>query len=122
VEGFIITFCPRSKRYKLYFANAGEVHFWYMPKEPPQETNLRRMAHTLDRFAPAKGDDLAMTVADHQIDDPGEVWDEGGAEMDSWNDAKIVMHLAGRKLSGKYVLLNVGERYGEGSWLIFRAE
>lgn len=91
-----------------------------MPKEPASEVNVRRMAHVLDRIALTEGISLNEQIAAHQGDDPGETWDEGEMQIDSWKDAKIVLHLSGKRLAGKYVMLNVGSRYGEGSYLFFR--
>jgi hypothetical protein len=93
-----------------------------MPKEPSADVNIRRMAHMLDKFPPAQGKSLPEQAIAHQQDDPGELWDEGEMVIDSWKDAKVVLHLSGRKLAGKYVMLNVGSRYGEGSYLFFRVE
>lgn len=120
MSSFVITYCPKSKHYELYFPHDDEVYSWYMPKEPASEVNVRRMAHVLDRIALTEGISLNEQIAAHQGDDPGETWDEGEMQIDSWKDAKIVLHLSGKRLAGKYVMLNVGSRYGEGSYLFFR--
>jgi len=93
-----------------------------MLKEPPGEMDIRRRVHSMEGFAISPEEELAELVVKHQASDPGDIWDEGSIQVDSWKDEKIVMHIAGGKLSGKYVLVNTSDRYGEGSWLFFRVE
>jgi len=49
------------------------------------------------------------------------IWDRGGYELESRKDEKIVFHLKGEKLRGRYVLLRF-KKGGENAWLFFKAK
>ncbi len=98
----------------------GVLKSWAVPKEPPTEPGLKR---------------LAVQVEDHELsyaDFEGEIaegeygagkvekWDRGTYELLSRSDKKIVVNLDGEKLKGKYTLVQFGKV--EKNWLLFRAK
>ena len=89
---------------------------WAVPKEPPSTSGVKR---------------LAIQVEDHDlsyIDFEGtipegeygagtvEIWDRGTYILESRSEKEIKFTLKGERLSGRYVLLNLGER----NWLLFK--
>ena len=95
----------------------GVLKSWAVPKEPPTEPNVRR---------------LAVQVEDHQLDyidfegiipEGGygagkvEVWDKGTYILKHRSDNKIMFTLQGKKLNGDYTLLRFKE---DKNWLFFK--
>jgi DNA ligase D-like protein (predicted 3'-phosphoesterase) len=95
----------------------GVLKSWAIPKEPPTEPSIKR---------------LAMQVGDHElsyIDFEGtipegeygagkvEVWDKGTYTLKHRDPNKIMFALHGQKLSGNYTLLRFKE---DKNWLFFR--
>jgi DNA ligase D-like protein (predicted 3'-phosphoesterase) len=90
---------------------------WAIPKEPPTEPGIKR---------------LAMQVEDHElnyIDYEGtipkgqygagkvEIWDKGTYTLISRDPKKLVFTLHGQKLTGDYTLINFR---GDKNWLILK--
>ena len=99
----------------------GVLKSWAVPKEPPSEPGVKR---------------LAIPTADHPlsyIDFEGvipekeygagvvRIWDSGLYELESRTASKIVFRLRGKRLQGRYVLIRAAWR-GRGDWLFFRTE
>ncbi len=98
----------------------GVLKSWAVPKEPPTEYGVKR---------------LAIQVEDHPLDyinfegiiEEGygkgtvKIWDEGTFELESRKKNKIIFSLHGNRLHGKFTLLKF-EKAGEKQWLFFRAK
>ncbi|MFH1672171.1 MAG: DNA polymerase ligase N-terminal domain-containing protein [Pseudomonadota bacterium] len=100
----------------------GMAKSWAVPKIPPQKVGEKR---------------LAVQVEDHTIEYMGfegvieegygkgavEIWDRGTYELESKKEDKIVFHLKGTRLKGKYVLLipKWGTKAGKKQWLLMKA-
>ena len=96
----------------------GVLKSWAVPKEPPLETNVKR---------------LAIQVEDHDLEygkfegriaegyGAGEVkiWDTGPLEIISRKPEKIVFKAGGKRMRGEYVLLKF-KKAGEKEWLLFK--
>mgnify|MGYP001125012994 FL=1 len=96
----------------------GVLKSWAVPKGPPTEPNIRR---------------LAVAVEDHPVDyisfegtipegeygaGTVEIWDKGTFELKERTDKTISMVLQGKKLQGDYRLVN----FKENNWLIFKVK
>lgn len=99
----------------------GVLKSWAIPKEPPKETGIKR---------------LAIQVEDHPIEYAGfkgiipegqygagkvEIWDKGTYELKEKTKDKIEFILSGKKLHGNFVLVKI--HYGskpEKSWLFMK--
>lgn len=98
----------------------GVLKSWAVPKEPPTEPGLKRLAVQVE--------DHELSYADFEGEIPGgeygagnvEIWDRGTYELLSRSDKKIVVNLDGEKLKGKYTLVQFGKV--EKNWLLFRAK
>ena len=99
----------------------GVLKSWAVPKEPPGEKGVKRLAimtedhpisyATFEGIIP-KGEYGGGTV---------EIWDSGTFELEERGDEKIVFLLKGKKLSGRYVMLKF-PKAGVDGWLFFRAD
>ena len=96
----------------------GTLKSWAIPKGPPTEPNVRRLAvavedHPVDYISfegtIPKGEYGAGTV---------EIWDKGTFELKERTDKIISMVLHGKKLQGDYRLVNFKEK----NWLIFKVK
>lgn len=99
----------------------GVLKSWAVPKEPPGEKGVKRLAimtedHPLT-YAAFEG---VIPVGQYGAGTV-EIWDSGTFELEERDDKKIVFLLKGRKLSGRYVLLKF-PKAGVDGWLFFRAD
>ena len=98
----------------------GVLKSWAVPKEPPIEPGLKRLAvqvedHELD-YADFEGDIPEGEYGAGKV----EIWDKGAYELLERKEKKISVELHGERLKGKYTLIQFGK--GEKNWLFFRAK
>jgi len=110
----------RRLHWDLRLEHEGVLKSWAVPKEPPIEEGVKR---------------LAVAVEDHPVDYAGfegmipedqygagtvEIWDRGSYEPEKWRENEIIVNIRGEKLKGRYVLIKT--RFGgkENSWLFFK--
>lgn len=96
----------------------GVLKSWAIPKEPPTEKGVKRLAirtedHPLG-YASFEG-----TIPEGQYG-AGEVelWDEGSYELEKWEEEEIVILIDGKKLQGRYCLIKFSDE--EKNWLFFK--
>jgi DNA ligase D-like protein (predicted 3'-phosphoesterase) len=107
----------RHLHYDFRLEMDGVLMSWAVPKEPPTESGVKR---------------LAVQVEDHElsyIDFEGtipegmygagkvEIWDKGTYTLKHRSKNKIQFFLHGEKLSGDYVLIRFK---GDKNWLFFK--
>ena len=94
----------------------GVLKSWAVPKGPPEEGGVRR---------------LAVQVEDHPVDyidfqgmipsgygaGTVEIWDRGRFELRERTDDKLVFELDGRRLHGSYALIRTGDSR---NWLLMK--
>lgn len=89
---------------------------WAIPKEPPEQHRIKRLAIPTDdhdlEYAGFEGDIPEGTYGAGKV----EIWDKGTYEMLENKEAKLVFHLNGKKLQGRYCLIKLKD----GNWLFFR--
>ena len=110
----------KKLHYDLRLELDGVLRSWAVPKKPAKSANLKR---------------LAIQVDDHDldyIDFEGEIekgsygagsvriWDKGQYEIKTNRPNKIVFHLHGKKLEGRYTLLQM--KWGGNQWLLFKTK
>jgi DNA ligase D-like protein (predicted 3'-phosphoesterase) len=110
----------RNLHYDFRLEMDGVLKSWAVPKEPSSEMGVKR---------------LAVQVEDHELSYAGfegqiadgeygagtvEIWDKGTYELIDRKPNKIVFELHGKKLKGKYTLVQFGKE--EKNWLLFKAK
>ena len=96
----------------------GVLKSWAIPKEPPTEEGVKRLAievddHNLD-YANFEGE-----IKEGYGKGSVKIWDKGSYETKSKKDEKWVFNLKGKKLKGIYVLLKF-KKAGDKNWLFFK--
>ena len=95
----------------------GVLKSWAIPKEPPLEYGVRRLAVQVEDHSVAyaafegtisEGEYGAGTV---------EIWDRGTYRMVDRKEDKLIVEINGEKLRGTYVLLRFKEKK---NWLFFK--
>ena len=109
----------RRLHYDFRLENAGVLKSWAVPKGIPESTQEKH---------------LAVQTEDHPIDyanfegtiPEGEygagtvkIWDKGTFEVKAWEEDKIEVTLNGKKLKGRYILVQL-KRAGAKNWLILK--
>lgn len=111
----------RSHHYDFRLEHDGVLKSWAVPKGPPLEPGVKRLAVQVD--------DHAIEYADFEGEIPeGEygagrvsIWDKGSFTVSEWETEKIVVQLDGVKLTGSYCLVHMrGKKRNE--WLLFKLE
>ena len=104
--------------YDLRLEHEGVARSWAIPKEPSTEEGTKRLAvqvddHDIDYM------DFEGTIPEGEYG-AGEVkiWDKGTWEPESVKDKKIVFVIHGKRLKGRYTLVNFKEK----NWLFFKAK
>ena len=102
--------------YDFRLEMGGVLRSWAVPKGPPLEAGIRRLAvqvedHPVDYIDFAgeipKGEYGAGTV---------EIWDKGEYELEKETVDRLEFSLRGKRLSGSYVLIRTDDK----NWLFIR--
>jgi DNA ligase D-like protein (predicted 3'-phosphoesterase) len=90
---------------------------WAIPKEPPTEPNIKRLAVEVEDH-PVSYITFEGTIPEGEYGaGTVEIWDKGTYTLRSRSNNKIVFALCGERLAGDYVLV----RFKEGkNWLFFK--
>jgi DNA ligase D-like protein (predicted 3'-phosphoesterase) len=89
---------------------------WAVPKEPPTQSGVRRLAvqvedHALDYI------DFEGTIPEGEYGaGKVEIWDKGTYTLTSRTEKSIEFTLNGSKMAGNYVLIN----FRHGNWLLIK--
>lgn len=105
--------------YDLRLEMEGVLKSWAIPKEPPKEEGIKRLAiqvedHELD-YADFEGEIEEGEYGAGRV----EIWDKGNYELKEHKDDRLVFKLEGEKLKGNYALIRF-KRAGEKEWLFFK--
>jgi DNA ligase D-like protein (predicted 3'-phosphoesterase) len=110
----------RRLHWDLRLEMAGVLKSWAVPKEPPTEPGVKR---------------LAIRVEDHKlsyIDFEGhipegmygagkvDIWDSGTYEMVEGKKDRLVFEMKGKRMKGTYVLVKFLTKEKEPAWLLFK--
>jgi len=113
----------RRLHWDLRLEMNGVLVSWAIPKEPPKETGVRRLAvetedhpleYSLFHGSIPKGNYGAGKV---------EIWDRGTYKADKCREGEIIFAIKGKKLKGNYVLIKLKPtpRFpGKKNWLFFK--
>ena len=109
----------RTLHYDFRLEKAGVLKSWAVPKGVPLKKGAKH---------------LALEVEDHSLEyayyegiieeaqygaGTVRIWDRGTYEVEQWTPDKLVFHLSGNRLKGRYCLCRF-KRGGERGWLLFQ--
>jgi len=94
---------------------------WALPKPPPARTKIKRLAivvedHSLE-YAKFEG-----VIKEGYGKGRVKIWDSGEFDLLYKGKDKIEFELFGKKLKGKYVLINAKMGGDKNNWLFFKLE
>ncbi len=107
--------------YDLRLEMLGVLKSWAIPKEPPMEKGVKRLA-VMTEDHPIGYEKFSGTIPEGNYGaGKVEVWDSGFYELKIKDSKKIEFFIHGKKLNGLYVLVktNFGSKPGK-SWLLFK--
>lgn len=108
--------------YDLRLEMDGVLKSWALPKEPPNEPGVKRLA------VPTEDHPLGYESFEGVIPEPEygagkvEIWDSGKyVPLESGPD-RLVVEVRGHRLQGRYALVKIKNRGGKGRfvWLFFK--
>lgn len=103
--------------YDLRLEMDGVLKSWAVPKEPPLEAGVRRLAVQVEDHP------VAYATFEGTIPEGGygagtvEIWDKGSYTMVDRKEDKLVVEINGERLRGSYVLVRLKDKK---NWLFFR--
>jgi len=106
----------RHLHYDFRLEMGGVLRSWAVPKGPPLEPGVRRLAvqvedHPLDYI------DFAGEIPEGEYGAGSvEIWDKGSFDLEKEAVDRLEFSLKGEKLSGNYVLLHTDDK----NWLFIR--
>ena len=103
--------------YDLRLEMDGVLKSWAVPKEPPIETGVRRLAVQVEDH-PISYATFEGTISEGEYGaGTVEIWDKGTCKMLDRTEDKLIFEIKGEKLKGQYVLVRFK---GEKNWLFFK--
>jgi DNA ligase D-like protein (predicted 3'-phosphoesterase) len=95
----------------------GVLKSWAVPKEPPVESGIRRLAVQVEDH-PVTYANYEGTISEGQYGaGKVEFWDKGTYKMVDRKEDKIIVEIDGEKLRGQYVLVRFKDKK---NWLFFK--
>jgi DNA ligase D-like protein (predicted 3'-phosphoesterase) len=109
----------RRLHWDLRLEMNGVLKSWAVPKEPPTERGVKRLAIMVEDHPLEYANFQGVIPEGHYGAGKVEIWDKGTYKPIEVTDKKIVFQLNGEKLKGEYVLLKY-DKSGENNWLFFK--
>ncbi len=106
----------RRLHYDLRLEKGGVARSWAVPKEPPTQPGVRRLAVPVEDHAVEYMEFEGTIPEGRYWAGKVEIWDRGEYEGREWTERKIVVELRGERLRGGYGLV----RTRDGNWLFFK--
>lgn len=95
----------------------GVLKSWAIPKEPPTEKGIKRLAIQTEDH-PLSYANFEGTIPEGQYGAGDvEIWDKGTYDLEKVEEDKIIVRIHGEKLEGKYCLIKFSDE--EKNWLFF---
>ena len=103
--------------YDLRLQMDGVLKSWAVPKEPPRQSGVRRLAVQVEDH-PVEYADFEGTIPEGEYGaGTVEIWDSGTYKLIDRKEDKLIVDIDGDKLKGNYVLVRFK---GEKHWLFFK--
>ena len=98
----------------------GVLTSWAVPKGPPLESGVRRLAVAVDDHSLDYGSFEGTIPGGEYGGGKVEIWDKGEYELIERTPRLIRFELHGSKLNGEYALVYFKEERGKAQWLILK--
>lgn len=95
----------------------GVLKSWAVPKGPPEEPGVRRLAVQVEDH-PVEYVDFHGVIPSGYGAGTVEIWDHGTFELVHREDRKLVFDLRGQRLNGRYNLVKTGQPK---SWILLKS-
>ena len=103
--------------YDLRLEMDGVLKSWAIPKEPPTDPGVKRLAVQVEDH-PLEYATFEGTIPEGQYGaGTVEIWDKGTYDLVDRKENKLVVDLKGKKLQGPYVLVRLRDTK---NWLFFK--
>lgn len=98
----------------------GVLKSWAIPKEPPHERGIKRLAVQTEDH-PVEYADFQGVIPEGQYGaGTVETWDRGTYQLLNRNESRIEILIEGKKLKGPFILLRTRWRGDDRNWLFFK--
>lgn len=104
--------------YDLRLEKDGVLKSWAIPKEPPTIKGVKRLAVQTEDHPIEYADFEGIIPEGEYGAGKVEIWDRGTFDIEDWSDEKIVVHIHGEKLKGRYCLVRFKKQ--KDGWLFFK--
>ncbi len=107
--------------YDLRLEMDGVLKSWAVPKPPPEEKGVKRLAVQVEDH-PVEYASFEGTIPEGEYGaGTVEIWDRGSYVLKAKSENKIVFEIRGNRLKGDYCLVRFKGREKEGkNWLFFK--
>lgn len=103
--------------YDLRLEMDGVLKSWAVPKEPPMQSGIRRLAVEVEDH-PIEYADFEGTIPEGEYGaGTVEIWDRGYYSLISRKEDKLTVNIDGQKLKGTYFLIRFKDKK---NWLFFK--
>ena len=106
-----------SLHWDFRLEHGGVAASWAVPKGLPEDKGPRRLAVQVEDH-PVRYMSWAGTIRAGYGKGKVLIWDKGDYELEKWEDDKIVVHLHGDRLDGRYALIRTDGK----NWLIHKTK
>ena len=110
-----------KKHWDLRLEKNDVLKSWAVPKEPPSESNIKRLAIQVEDHDLNYGSFEGVIPEGQYGAGLVEIWDEGTYTPEKWETNKIVFMVSGKKLSGRYTLIKL-KKSEKNEWLLFKTK
>lgn len=108
----------RALHWDLRLERDSVLKSWAVPKGPPEEKGVWRLAVQTEGHSVAYIDFEGIIPEGEYGGGTVSIWDRGEYEEEKWRDGEIIVRLRGGRLQGRYCLIRLKGQ--PGNWLLFR--
>lgn len=94
----------------------GVLKSWAIPKEPPTDAGIKRLAIQVEDHPLSYATFEGVIPSGHYGAGTVEIWDSGFYKLEKKTEKEILLEFSGKKLTGKYALINTSGK----NWLFFK--
>jgi len=105
--------------YDLRLEMGGVLRSWAVPKTPPEEKGVKRLAIQVEDHPIEYADFEGIIPEGEYGAGKVEIWDKGTCMIVKRSESKIIFEVKGKRLRGRYCLLKFRET-NKKNWLFFK--